>query len=60
MLPSPKLLDGQLKAWEYILALLKAVARLPRISAVPRLHPLRARRGRAMNYNNNEQSLCNF
>lgn len=60
MLPSPELLDGQLKAWEYILTLLKLVAGLPQISAMPRLHLLRARRGRAMNCNNTEQSLCAF
>lgn len=59
MLPSPELLDGQQKSWEFILAVLKPVARLPWVSAMPTLHLVRARRGRAMNYNT-EQSLCAF
>lgn len=58
MLPSPALLNGQLKAWEYILTLLKPVAGLPWISAMPILHLLRARRGRAVNCNTTEKSLC--
>lgn len=58
MLPSPTLLNGQLKAWEYILTLLKPVAGLPWISAMPILHLLRARRGRALNCSSTEKSLC--
>lgn len=58
MLPSPTLLNGQLKAWEYILTLLKPVAGLPWISAMPILHLLRARRGRALNCNTTEKTLC--
>lgn len=58
MLPSPALLNGQLKAWEYILTLLKPMAGLPWISAMPVLHLLRARRERAVNCNTTEKSLC--
>lgn len=58
MLPSPTLLNGQLKAWEYILTLLKPVAGLPWISAMQILHLLRARRGRALNCGTTEKSLC--
>lgn len=58
MLPSPALLNGQLKAWEYILTLLKPVAGLPWISAMPVLHLPRARRERALNCNTTEKSLC--
>lgn len=55
---SPTLLNGQLKAWEYILTLLKPVAGLLWISAMPVLHLLRARRGRAVNCNTTKKSLC--
>lgn len=56
-LPSPELLDGQLKPWESILALLKPVAKCLQTSAKA---SSTVRRGRAMNCNNTAQRLCSF